>query len=392
MTDAIKTKVAVVKAAPGTGEAIEAAVRRAVELAGGLPVEAGSTVLVKPNLVVVPSGPEAGICTNVHVVKAVADLVREAGAVVIIGEASAPSHDTFVAMEAMGYDLLREHGYELVDMAKSETMVVEIPGAEVLKEFTTFRLAVEADAIISLPVMKTHCQADITLSLKNIMGTAASVQKPRFHYEGLYDCIVDANTYHRPVFAVVDGITGQEGAGPTAGWPIQMNLIVAGRDLVAVDATCARIMAFDPAGVEVIRRAAARGLGALDADAIDVVGESIEAVRRRFMRVMEDPRPPMDRLTIVQGEDERSRRGVEPCQSCRTSLAAALMMMENAGTLDHVDDVTFLIGDAQPPEGADKVVAVGRCCIDELKGLPGFAPGCVPRSSDIAAAVLEVNP
>jgi len=381
------TRVAVVKAAsPPTGEAIEAAVRQAVELAGGLPVEAGSTVLIKPNLVVVPSGPKAGVCTNVHVVKAVADLVREAGANVLIAEAAAPKQDTLVAMETMGYDLLREQGYELVDLARTETVTVHIPDAVVLNEFTTFCMAVEADAIISLPVMKTHCQADITLSLKNIMGTAASEQKPRFHFEGLYDCIVDANSFHRPVFAVVDGITGQEGVGPTAGLPVNMNLIVAGRDLVAVDATSARIMDFDPATVEVIRRAAKRGLGVMDTDRISVVGESIESVRRRFMRVTQDPRVPMDRVTIENGP--------EPCHACRNSLAAALMMMIKDGTLDHVDDVTFVIGSAEPPMGVplDKIVAVGRCCIEELKALPGYAQGCVPRSSDIAAAVMRVNP
>ena len=362
---------------------IDRSVRQAIDLAGGLGdiVKPGSLVLIKPNLVVVPPGRDAGICTDVHVVKAVADAVKALGGEAVIAEASASGQDTLAAMEVMGYSLLCDSGYQIVDLERTERTTVPVPDGRVLDELETFVLAQEADAIISLPLLKTHCQADITVSLKNMMGLATAEQKIAFHHKGLFDCIGDINSVYRPAFAVVDGLRGQEGVGPTHGLPVDMNLVLAGRDLVAVDAVAGRIMAFDPETVEVIRRAHDRGLGTLDSDEIGVVGEPIEAVRRRFMRVAEDHRVHDEGVTILRGE--------ETCTGCRNSFAFALMRLQEEEALEASEGLTILIGDVPVPEGTplDSVVSLGRCCPEYLHGRPQHVIGCPPRGSDIVNTI-----
>ncbi|MBN1402251.1 MAG: DUF362 domain-containing protein, partial [Anaerolineae bacterium] len=236
-------------------------------------------------------------------------------------------------------------------------------------------------AVITLPVLKTHCQAYVTLSLKNQMGLAAGEQKVAFHRQGLYDCLCDINALVRPRFALVDGILAQEGLGPVNGLPVEMNLLVAGRDLLAVDATCSRIMGFDPREVPLLVKAAARGLGTLDAGRIDVVGEPLAAVRRRFMRAEEDPRAPLEGVRLITNG---------ACLGCQNSLYAAFLQMELDGTRARADGLTFAAGQVTLPDDVspDELIAVGRCCPAWTHELAGFVAGCPPRSQDIFRTVL----
>ena len=81
-------------------------------------------------------------------------------------------------------------------------------------------------------------------------------------------------------FAIVDGIVGMEGYGPIQGTPKQSRVLVMGGDLVAVDATCCRIMGLDPQRLEYLRLAAQRGH--LVSDRIEQRAESIASVRSDF--------------------------------------------------------------------------------------------------------------
>ncbi|MBN1402420.1 MAG: DUF362 domain-containing protein, partial [Anaerolineae bacterium] len=156
--------VALVRAA-AEGEAFErvsAAVRRAVALAGGLDdvVRAGDTVLIKPNLVALPPTHPCGACTRPSVCRAVADLVAERGATPIIAESSARGVDTEAVMAFTGYAALRDLGYQVVDLKRTPTVVAPIPGGVALQQVVTYEPVLQADVIISAPVVKTHDQTD----------------------------------------------------------------------------------------------------------------------------------------------------------------------------------------------------------------------------------------
>ena len=97
---------------------------------------------------------------------------------------------------------------------------------------------------------------------------------------GISKVVVDINTVIKPVLTVVDGFVAMEGRGPSDGDPVKMDLIIAGKDVVAVDATGARVMGLDPHEISHIRTAAEKDLGNIDN--IEILGAKLEEVRRNF--------------------------------------------------------------------------------------------------------------
>ena len=132
--------------------------------------------------------------------------------------------------------------------------------------------------IISVPKLKPHRMARITLSLKNMMG--AVTPKGSIHNH-LSEKIVDLVSMAKPNIAVIDGMIAGEGH-ETSGNPVEMNLVIAGTDPVAVDAVGAAVMGMPPKGVKHLRLAEERELGTCDLKQIEIVGVPIEKVKRKF--------------------------------------------------------------------------------------------------------------
>ncbi|MBC7237370.1 MAG: DUF362 domain-containing protein [Chloroflexi bacterium] len=359
-----------------------AAVRRALELAGGLEVAPGARVLVKPNLVAVPPTPTSGACTSAAVCRALCDIIAERGGRPFIAESSARGIDTEQVMAFMGYSALRDEGYEVLDLKRCERARVSVPEGRVLEAITTWRPVVEADAIISVPVLKTHDQTDTSLSLKNLKGLVIDADKRRIHQVGVFEGVCDLARLFRPAFALVDGLIGQEGLGPVFGLPVEMGLLVAGRDLLAVDAVASRVMGFEPAQIRLLALAAERGIGVLDEGAIEVRGERVADVARRFLRMEEDTRIAIEGIEIVHAEGS--------CTGCRNGVLSSLFDMIQAGTISAARGMTLVTGGALPPAGTapDLLVPVGICCPPELCVHPRYVPGCPPNNADIVKAIV----
>jgi uncharacterized protein (DUF362 family) len=136
--------------------------------------------------------------------------------------------------------------------------------------------------------MKTHHWAGVTLSMKNLFGVMPGIYygwpKNIFHWEGIDKSILDINETVKPQFAVVDGVVGMEGDGPIMGTPKQAGVLVMGRNLTAVDATCSRIMGIDPYKVSYLAAASER-LGPIREPHIRQRGEPIISVRTDFSLV-----------------------------------------------------------------------------------------------------------
>ena len=382
------TKVSIVKVAGRDRERIAVGVRRAVEMAGGLAkrIRPGMRVMIKPNLVAPPPSAESGACTNPLVCQAVADVVRDLGATPIIAESSARGADTEAAYRIMGYDALRGLGYDVVDLKKDTVVQVKVTNGRVLTEIATFELATQVDAIISVPVMKTHDQGQVTLALKNLKGLVTDGDKRRIHLEGMFEGATDLVAHFKPVFAVVDAVIGQEGMGPLLGMPVEMGLILAGQDLVAVDAIAGRVMGFAPDEVPITEAAAARGLGTLDESEIEVVGERVAEVQRRFVRCEEDDRIDSAGIDVVHSEGT--------CTGCRNGLLSSLFDMKADGTLDRARGVTVIAGPTPVPDGVpqEMLVSVGSCSLPEARRLLRYVRGCPPNNVDIVRALLADPP
>jgi uncharacterized protein (DUF362 family) len=158
-------------------------------------------------------------------------------------------------------------------------MKLKITNGEALKSITVPRIVTES-ALISCAKMKTHMATKVTLGMKNMFGLLPDKLKFKYHALGISKVIVDINTVLKPHLTVVDGFVAMEGKGPIDGSPVRMDLIVAGKDPVATDATCARIMGIDPHKVSHIRGAHQKAIGNMND--VEVLGENIEQVKRNF--------------------------------------------------------------------------------------------------------------
>ncbi len=272
---------------------IAGAVREAVRLTGGFgkTIAKGDAVLIKPNAKNT-TAPGLGVNTDARIVEAVSDLVLECGAsrVVIADGAAFPSGnwDTMAAFEASGIArLAHRKNTELYDLNAAEPVIIDIQDGLVLKTFRTGKIVLDSDVIINIPVLKTHAETLVTLCLKNLaLGIAQKWEKKNLHKAGLHESIVDIYANVRTHFNVVDGIVGLEGDGPNLprGKTKTIGIVLAGDQGLAVDAVSCRIMGIEPREVTHLRMAAERGLGTIDLDQIEVVGEPIERVAKPFER------------------------------------------------------------------------------------------------------------
>ena len=142
-----------------------------------------------------------------------------------------------------------------------------------------------ADIVVSMPKLKTHHWAGLTLSMKNLFGILPGIYygwpKNRLHYAGIAESILDITATVRPQLAIVDGIVGMEGDGPLMGTAKPAHAIVIGTNLPAVDATAARLMGIDPWRVVYLAAASGR-MGPIAERHIPQRGESIAGLARSF--------------------------------------------------------------------------------------------------------------
>jgi len=247
----------------------------------------GKRILLKPNLVETALG-APHINTHPLVLRgAIEAFLRLGASAVMVAEGPGHRRDTLAVYEESGLaDVLTEDripfhdlnyitGYELPNAGRQSSMrTLTFPG-----------LFKEVDWIVSVAKMKTHHWAGATLSMKNLFGVMPGIYygwpKNVLHAAGIQNSILDINATLKPHFAIVDGIVGMEGDGPIMGDPKKVGVLVMGRNLAAVDATCCRIMGIDPYKVSYLERAD-NWLGPISEAAIEHRGETIASVRTNF--------------------------------------------------------------------------------------------------------------
>ena len=371
------------------GERIQDAVQRAVEMAGGLEavIPAGASVLIKPN-VGGPSPSGSGKVTDARVTEAVARMVlaRKPGRVVI-GEGSSVGYDfpgrmdSMHCLEASGTaDVARRLGIELVDLNRDERVEVTAEGALVMERFAVAKTAWDADVIVDLPVIKTHVRTGITCGLKNMKGVLPGDEKKRTHQLGLDRGIVDLNRVVKPHFTVVDAIVGMEGTWQYPEDCVPLGCIVAGADVVAVDAVCAAIAGFDVGQILHVQLAAQAGLGVADLHRIEVRGQAIADVARRFIPHAEAAQGRFGGAQIV----ERNA-----CTGCMGEMVSTFIYLNRAGFGDRLPDLTLVVGmPTELPAMRGTPVIVGKCAAD-LRRLGVYVPGCPPHGIAITDGACQ---
>lgn len=247
----------------------------------------GKRILLKPNLVETASG-APHINTHPLVLRGAIEAFLKLGAsAVMVAEGPGHRRDTLAVYEESGLaDVLTEDHIPFHDL--NYITGYDLPNAgrqSRLKTLTFPGLFREVDWVVSVAKMKTHHWAGVTLSMKNLFGVMPGIYygwpKNVLHRVGIENSILDINATLKPHFAIVDGIVGMEGDGPIMGDPKRVGVVVMGRNLAAVDATCCRIMGIDPYQVSYLERAD-NWLGPISEKSIEQRGETIAAVRTNF--------------------------------------------------------------------------------------------------------------
>jgi uncharacterized protein (DUF362 family) len=270
--------------APAYDQTLYAMVRRLIE-EHRLNVR-GRHVVLKPNLVEF----EPGTSINTHplLVDAAGEAFRALGAASVrIAEGPGHRRNTLDLADAAGYfRIVPDFEDRFVDLNLDD--VTRIHPARQLSRIEKLYLpntALGADLLVSMPKMKTHHWVGATLAMKNLFGVVPGGvygwPKNVLHWAGIEESIADLRACFPRQFAIVDGIVGMEGNGPIQGSPKPVGVLVAGRDPLAVDATCCRIMGIDPHRIGYLRLAAG-GDSAIAENHIRQTGESIAAVARPF--------------------------------------------------------------------------------------------------------------
>jgi uncharacterized protein (DUF362 family) len=274
----LASKVAIVK-----GERGHEPVFKALDLVDYKKALSGyKRVLIKVNFITDKTW-ETGATTDPVVVEAIIQRLKTLPVEVYVVESDATMTGANKAFEATGMKAMADrYGVECLNLRYVEDKVkVDIPDGKALNSITVPRIVTES-AIISAAKLKTHSSTKVTLGMKNLFGLLPDKMKGKYHILGISKVITDINSVLKPALTLIDGFVAMEGSGPVSGDPVKMDLIMAGKDVVATDATACRVMGFDPYEVAHIRMAHERGLGEIDA--IEIVGEPLSNVMRKFKR------------------------------------------------------------------------------------------------------------
>jgi len=238
--------------------------------------------LIKVNFITTKTW-ESGGTTDPMVVEAIITKLKPLGIEIFVVESDATMTNADKAFEATGMkEMCQQNDIQFLNLRyQKEKVKIPIPGCETLGSITVPKIVTES-AIISAAKLKTHMATKVTLGMKNMFGLLPDKFKAKYHARGISSVIVDINSVIKPALTVIDGFVAMEGRGPTDGTPVKMDLIIAGKDVVATDATGARVMGFEPKEISHIRRASEKGIGNIDN--IEIVGSKLEDVRQVFKR------------------------------------------------------------------------------------------------------------
>jgi uncharacterized protein (DUF362 family) len=295
------------------GEDAEESLREAMEHLGGMEsvVPAGARVLIKPNLTAALP-PETGAACDLKIVRGLVRMALRAGAsIVVVAEGIGTGTTSLKDVKGLA-EIGTTQGVEVVDLNDAPTQPVRVKDPLRVEKFDVPRAILESQVLINLAKLKVHPSAVFSLGMKNLMGAlpgrtfyrpteARALGYPTpilpgggkkvFHdlirdhgFEAMQEAFVDLNSAIRSHLCLIDGLHAMEGPGaPVRGKPVKMDLLICGRDLVAVEAVGMAVMGFDPDSFSYLKKAVGKGLGREDRlERIEIRGEKISSVKRVF--------------------------------------------------------------------------------------------------------------
>lgn len=320
-----------------------------------------SSIGIKPNLVLAKPS-TSGATTSPELVEGVIEYLQSKGFTRIsILEGSWIGDKTPLAFKVCGYEeLSRKYNIPLIDLQKDKYKEHKVDEMTL----SVCNEIMKLDYLINMPVLKGHCQTNITCALKNIKGCIPNKEKRRFHTIGLHKPIAYLNKIVKQNLIIVDGVIGdlnfEEG-----GNPVQMNRIIVGMDPVLIDAYAAELLGYSIEEVPYIKIAERIGVG------------STQLEKDNMIELNKDTIPMVIPKTRVIGELAKYIDDDMACSACYGSLIHALDRLKDKGFLDNINE-KICIGQGFKDK-KEEGIGVGTCTAGFEKNIEG----CPPRAKDI---------
>jgi uncharacterized protein (DUF362 family) len=253
-------------------------------------------VFIKPNL----SHPEylPGVVTSPELIQQLVGLLRDSNKEVIVGESNGFNYPCWTAFDKTGIEAaVKAAGGSVINLSEDKVVEVKFQGNTPLKRLFLPKTVLDADAVVDLPLMKTHEFMAYSGAIKNLFGCVPSNKRIYLH-PYLPEVFYRLYTLFKPQLTIMDARTGIEGNGPTKGKPVKMGLMLTGNDALAVDIVAAKVMMLN--WKETYLNYIRNKTGISEND-INVEGLPISTVKHRF----EPPRidlPVKTQMKIYQHE------------------------------------------------------------------------------------------
>ncbi len=249
-------------------------------------------ILLKPNILSAKE-PERAVTTHPEIIRTVIQWLKQFNPSKIIVAESSGTYKrgaTDEAFKESGIQKVCEsEKIEWTSFERTQRKTYSIKNPLVLEEIVASDLLEDVDIIINLPKIKTHGQCILTCCIKNMFGTLILGNKARIHAkfptkDRFGAALADIYSVSKPQLTIIDGYLCQEGQGPSAGDIVKLDLIIAGYDPVALETAVCKIIDFNPREISYIIKAEEKGLGSTDLSKCEILGESINNVKRKFKK------------------------------------------------------------------------------------------------------------
>jgi uncharacterized protein (DUF362 family) len=224
-------------------------------------VKPGDRVLLKPNLLL-GSRPTKECVTRPEVVFSIAEMVIEAGGKPFLGDAPAFGSALGVAKSNNYLPLLEKLNIPVVEFHGKRYQTI----SEQFNHLLLSKEVMEADVVINLPKIKSHCQLTMTMGVKNLFGCVPGKMKAWWHFEAgknpqqFGQMLVETARAINPDLTIVDGIIGHEGNGPSGGEPRFLGVLGASTNVFALDRALIEIVQVKPELVPTVAASIKLGL------------------------------------------------------------------------------------------------------------------------------------
>lgn len=385
---------------------VDAAVAGALELSQGLErLPADGAVFLKPNLVGLASKfevPPFGVVTTTAVVEAVVRILKARGVKrLLLGDGGLVNQEaganTKITMDILGYpELAGKYGLELVDLNDGPFEEVDLDGLKLKLALPLL----EADFVISLPVLKTHGQCKVSLSLKNMKGGLHRRSKAACHDSGLNldrnVALLSKALY--PDLALIDGRYALARGPMHFGTAQRADLLIAARDALDADMLGTQVIGLpleEIGHLKEMARLLGRELKA--PQPVGGVNPQEACLNLPWDFPWADEWTPAPFVKAGVGGVLMPKYDASLCTGCSFIYNPALVMLLAAGAGQDLGGVEFLTGKATQPSGRAKVsVLAGKCITKALKDDPRLGrviqiPNCPPKLQQIEDALREAG-